>query len=527
MVPLEKETNIEVLRHISLWMRDQIEDLVRENQQIKKLNEEEKQAWLNQEMKEQLLKLQERFYGRGRENLDDAIHRPVGHSQMKLNLHGESESSKKKEEDDSTKVPLSSTTYTYQMSERELKAQSLVRGINAADEAWEKMPGFYQSSTMITVIERIYQQELHQQQKYRLKAQFNTSDKEVIVTAPGPARVRPGSKYSIDFAVTVVSDKYLYHLPLERQRRQMEAQGLKVEVKTLYGLCEAVAEHCNVIIPKIKKEILNDFCAVHLDETPWHILGSDQTHYMWALSNRIGSFYQFEPTRSGKIAEEILGDYEGSVVTDGYGGYNGVKKNPQVRVGQCWSHVRREFLDIEKSYPTEVLEIITIIDKLFDIEAKAKTFDELRELRRTESQDVIKEIYKWIFETRPKHFPRSGIVKAIDYCLKFWLELTWFLKDLSVPLTNNDAERALRHVVMGRKNFNGSKTINGADTAASLYTVIESAKKAGLNPSDYLKYLIDARWFNDELKTPQELAKEKHKKKSKVAFPPVDQWQVH
>ena len=78
----------------------------------------------------------------------------------------------------------------------------------------------------------------------------------------------------------------------------------------------------------------------------------------------------------------------------------------------------------------------------------------------------------------------DGLVKAIDYCLKYWSGLTLFLKDLSVPLSNNDAERALRHVVMGRKNFAGSKSIDGADVAAVLYTVIESAKRvASIQPT--------------------------------------------
>ncbi|MBI4404517.1 MAG: transposase [Deltaproteobacteria bacterium] len=98
--------------------------------------------------------------------------------------------------------------------------------------------------------------------------------------------------------------------------------------------------------------------------------------------------------------------------------------------------------------------------------------------------------------------PSSGLVKAIDYCLGRWKELSAFVDHLQLPLTNNDAERALRHVVMGRKNFAGSKTINGADVAATLYTVIESCKKARLQPREYLKYLITERWHKHEPLSP-------------------------
>jgi hypothetical protein len=173
-----------------------------------------------------------------------------------------------------------------------------------------------------------------------------------------------------------------------------------------------------------------------------------------------------------------------------------------------------------------VREIIGLIDPLMNVEHEAKDFADLTELRKIKSKTQTEKILEWLIEQRPKHLPKSGMVKAIDYALGHWSELTLFLQDLSVPLTNNDAERALRHVVMGRKNFNGSKTINGADVAANIYTVIESAKKAGLNPGDYLRYLIDARWFNDELKTPQKLASEKKKNKGPRVDPPKDQWQI-
>lgn len=180
-----------------------------------------------------------------------------------------------------------------------------------------------------------------------------------------------------------------------RFRRKMASLGLDIEVKTLYGLCEAVAEHCNAVVPMIKKEIRDDFCAVHLDESPWKILGSDGTSYIWAMSNRIGSYYQFEPSRSGKVAEEILKDYEGSVVTDGYGGYNSIKRDEKMRVQQCWAHTRREFYDLRSAYPKEVGEIIPMIDRLFAIEGKAKTFDDLGRLRKTESKLIVKEIEDW------------------------------------------------------------------------------------------------------------------------------------
>ena len=528
MIPLEKETNIEVLRAVSLWLRDHLDEVLKENQKLKNEKESAKQDWLNESLRDQLLKLQERFYGRGRESLA-VEQRPIESSKgSQLTLHADhTNRATESEAENAASFPVASDVcYIYKMSERELATESLMRGLSGGAQAWEEIPRLTQDSYEITILERIIKKVRHSQVKYRLKKGFNHTGKEVMITARGPAKLKSGCQYSIDFATSVVIDKYLYHMPLERQRRKMESQGLSVNVKTLYGLCEGVADHCSVIIPMIKKEILSDFTAAHLDETPWHIIGSEQLGYMWALSNRIGSYYQFEPTRSGRVAEEILKGYEGSVVTDGFSGYNRIKRNEKIRVQQCWSHVRREFYDLYKNYPNEVREIIGLIDPLMNVEHEAKDFADLTEVRKVKSKTQTEKILEWLIEQRPKHLPRSGMVKAIDYALGHWSELTLFLRDLSVPLTNNDAERALRHVVMGRKNFNGSKTINGADVAANIYTVIESAKKAGLNPGDYLRYLIDARWFNDELKTPQQLASEKKKNKGPRVDPPKDQWQI-
>jgi transposase len=404
--------------------------------------------------------------------------------------------------------------------------ESKLRGLNEGQENWDKMKNFFQDTVEITITERIYTKVVHRQAKYRLKDEVNTTGKEVIITAPGPVKIKPGCTYSVDFALAVVSDKYEFHMPLERQRRKMESAGLEIDVKTLYSLCKNVAEHCETILPQIQKDLFNDFCALHLDESPWPIIGGDRTSYMWAVSNRLGSYYRFEPTRSGKVALEILEGYKGAVLTDGFAGYNRIKGHSDYRVGHCWAHARREFYDRWDDYPKETEQIIRLIDQLFSIETKAKTFEELRTLRKVESQKVADEIYSLLLNTKARFLPSEGITSAINYCLKFWKELTLFLKDLSLDLSNNDAERALRHIVMGRKNFGGSKTIDGADVAATLYTVIETAKKVGLQPKHYLKYLITERWHRRVPLSPLGLSHETLGVNKRITFPSKSDWEI-
>ena len=476
MVPLESQSNIEVLRTYAIIATKAVERLEKELAEARKQTTE--QGFLSEALRDQYVKLQERFFGFGREKLDQRP--PTNHKDQQLLIHGDRQAEDATTSKDGTEPgDLTPKTSFYKMAVEELQTEALSRGFKMSEASdWDEVKGLTQDSVEITVIERTYEKIVHKQQKYRFRPSIGT-DKEIIVTAPGPVKLNPGCQYSVDFGISVVTDKYESHLPLERQRRKMEGAGLDVSVKTLYGLCRTIAEHGNTVLAQIREDIFNDkSVAVHLDETTWPIIGAENQSYLWVMCNRSATYFQFEPTRSGKIAEEMLKGYEGSILSDGFSGYNRFKEKPKIIVGNCWSHFRREFYDIRGSYPGQATEILGLMDKLFGIEHQAKTWDDLKKLRDEESTASVKEIYEWLLKEREKHLPSSGMIKAIDYGVGRWKQLTAFLTCLALPLTNNDAERALRHSVLGRKNFAGSKSIDGADTAATLYTIIESCKKA-------------------------------------------------
>ena len=182
----------------------------------------------------------------------------------------------------------------------------------------------------------------------------------------------------------------------------MESGGLSVATKTLYGLCFFVHCYLEDMAERIREEILSCGLCVHLDESPWPIGNSKQSDgYLWVMSNQGGSYYRFEPTRSGQIAKELLGPYGGPVVVDGYGGYkSGLKENHGVVLSFCWSHVRRKFTDIEGNYPGPCSEILDKIGRLFEIERRASDYESLEKLREEESVPLIKEIKDWLFDKR-------------------------------------------------------------------------------------------------------------------------------
>jgi transposase len=505
VIPVQEENSVEVLRTYTLSLIDEVTRLQKEVKRLSNIIDDSKQiAFADIEDKLTRLKVQAFVQGRERIEKTQITARPVGHRDQELLPHGKRVGPETKEDDASS---LLEEVVLHEFTEDGLVDEAKLRGVEPATaEAWEKVEGLFQESREITVIERVYKTRLHRRAKYRLKKEFNQTGKEVLVTAPGPVKLLPGCRYSVEFASQVAADKYDMHLPLERQRRQMEALGLSVSVKTLYGLCRALAELCEkTVVPKIRKEILADFASVHIDETPWALLGG-RGGYMWTMSNRSGAYYRFEPTRSGKIAEEMLKGYRGSVLTDGFSGYERVKKLSGVRLAHCWSHARREFYERRELFPKEAEEAIVLIDELFRLERTAEDFANLRVIRREKSTEALARFREWLTTMRTKHLPNSGLTKAIDYCLKLWPGLSLFATDLTVPLTNNDAERALRHVVVGRKNFLGSKSIDGADAAATLYTVIESAKRVGMVPRGYLEYVADTAGRGHNPLSPLELA---------------------
>lgn len=270
----------------------------------------------------------------------------------------------------------------------------------------------------------------------------------------------------------------------------------------------AVGVHLEPVAEKIRIDILSSGLCIHCDETPWPIQIKEQDDgYMWVIANRAGSFYSFEPTRSGKVIAKTLEGYKGPALADGYVGYNRLKAMEGIILANCWAHARRKFTDIADNYPEETKEILDIIDELFKVERKAKTFEELKTFRNEESAIIVAEIKAWLLRPHEAARPEDYLTGAINYCLNQWRGLTLFLDDVRVPLTNNEAERTIRHAVMGRKNFYGSRTHNGADTTATLYTIVESCKKVELDPRTYINMAVKLLAKGEPVPTPLEYAR--------------------
>ena len=256
---------------------------------------------------------------------------------------------------------------------------------------------------------------------------------------------------------------------------------------------------------KIRQDIFSVPLAVHADETKWPILNDhDSDGNIWTICNMAGAYYRFEPSRSGKIIVEMLKGYAGPVVSDEFSGYNRVKNETKCVLCYCWAHARRNFYEILTNYPEDCTEILLMIDELFAVEREAgRSFEKLKILREEKSRVLADIIKTWLDDKNSKYLlSENEMAKAIRYLLGHWKEFTVFLDDIRVPLSNNHAERSLRHSVLGRKNFYGSKTIDGADVAADHYTIVETCKLVDLDPAAYYRYVVDTNNAGGEVLSP-------------------------
>jgi len=352
----------------------------------------------------------------------------------------------------------------------------------------KEMADQYEEHDEIDVIPMRFVIKHHRRKKYTCQC------RACIETAPGPDKLTPGGRYAVDFAIYSSISKYCDHLPLERQVRMMAREGLEVTSQTLWDQIERLAWLVGYAMPRLLSHVLSH-AVVGADETTWELFdkkpGQGKSWYVWVLRVETGVYYAIRDGRSFKVAEGLLATFAGVLMCDGYAAYVTLaSKYPRVILAHCWAHVRREFVEIEKSFPTACGEVLDLIRELYLIDRRGRESTEknaLSKLRDKESRPVIDKIVEWFYRTLPKCLPESGLHKALGYMVHMWPGLVLFLDDPEIPLDNNGTERAARGPVVGRKNHYGSHSLRGTEVAATFYSLVESAKLTGLDPRFYLR----------------------------------------
>lgn len=352
-----------------------------------------------------------------------------------------------------------------------------------------EMAGQTESNELVSVTEQAFVIEVHESQKYHCRCNG------AVVTAPGPKRLVAGGRYSPSFAIEVAIAKYADHLPLERQAHIMKRDGLRIDSQTLWDQLDLLADYLQPTYEAIIREILTH-PVIHADETRWPLMSNGKTQenklfQAWGLVAPELVAYRILDSRSKEAGAQVLGGYKGVVLADAYTVYQSLADEQDgFVVANCWAHVRRKFVECEQNFPADAATALAMIRQLYAVEREAS--DETRAaLRAEKSRKVLDELFAWARELKPKVLPRSGLGEALTYMLNLETGLKRFLDDPRIPLDNNASERALRGLVLGRKNHYGSRSRRGTEVAAILYTLMESAKLAEISPRAYLRAVVD------------------------------------
>jgi hypothetical protein len=213
--------------------------------------------------------------------------------------------------------------------------------------------------------------------------------------------------------------------------------------------------------------------------------------------------YDYDASRSAEVPKRLLAGFRGYLQTDGYEGYAAFGHEPGVTHVGCWAHARRKFdeaLKAQKSSAkkhrsikeSKALQGLAWIQKLYQIERQTKEVppDERYRIRQERSRPVTLKLRAWLTDAIPRVPPQSLTGKALAYLDGQWPKLVRVLDDGRIPLDTNAVENAIRPFVIGRKNWLFADTVRGAEASANLYSVIETAKRSGLEPFAYLRHVF-------------------------------------
>jgi transposase len=334
---------------------------------------------------------------------------------------------------------------------------------------------------------------------------------EKVITAPMPNQPIDKGFAGPGLLADVLVNKYDDHLPLYRQSERLARHGIELSRQTL---CDWVMQ-CADILQPIVNEMLPDILAspkIHTDDTvvPIQEEGRSKTKEgrLWGY---LGSgppcvIYEYTPDRKQKWAEGFLKNYQGYLQADAYVGYDKIYKTLNIIEVACMAHARRKFFESEPNKDElKKLPAIIYIGKLYDLERKIKDLCPAakKAKRKRYATPILKEYKKWLLAKSIRVIPKSPLGQAIAYTLNNWIALTRYLGNGILDIDNNKAERLMRPIAVGRKNWMFAGSDRGGRAAATIYSLIETCKLNNINPYEYLRDILTRipNTLNRDIKT--------------------------
>ena len=338
----------------------------------------------------------------------------------------------------------------------------------------------------------------------RFKYAHPTLEEYGVKTAPLHQIIDGGIADASVYADVLVK-KFDDHLPLNRISEIYLRDGkVNLSKQTLSDWVLACARWLTPLCTALKKALFQE-SILHVDETILPLLHLLKTinARAWVYVGGSGKllYYQFTTDKKGEHVRETLKDWnpvDGKryLQADAASNYDGLYRQGKVLEIGCWAHARRKFFDIAKQSPAAKTAHAAVekVNALFAIEREsseaAETPEQRYERRQKEAKPKLADLKSWLDNELREILPKTPTAGAIGYCLNHWAALTRYLEDGRTQIDNNAAERALRVVAVGRKNWLFAGSESGGAAAACMYTLIESAKACGLNPREYLEDVL-------------------------------------
>jgi len=329
---------------------------------------------------------------------------------------------------------------------------------------------------------------------------------ERVVQAEAPSRPIDRGIPGPGLLAHVLVAKYADHLPLYRQSEIYAREGVDLDRSTLADWVGAASKLLRPLVEEVSRHV-TAATKLHADDTPVPVLapgnGKTKTGRLWTYvrDDRPANdptppavWFAYTPDRKGEHPRRHLNGFRGTLQADGYAGFHHLYDTGRIREAACWAHVRRKFYDIETAHHSPIAaEAIERIAALYMVESgiRGKPPDVRREIRQSQSRPLLVELRSWFEKMLTTLSRKSETALAIRYALSRWTALTRYLDDGRVEIDNNTAERSLRAVCLGRKNFLFAGSDDGGERAAAIYTLTGTAKLNGLDPEIYLRQVFE------------------------------------
>jgi transposase len=339
-----------------------------------------------------------------------------------------------------------------------------------------------------------------------VRPKLSCANCERIVQAPAPSRPIERGLAGPGLLAHVLVAKYCDHQPLYRQAEMYGREGVELERSTLADWVGGSSRLLEPLVEVLRRHVMSAH-KLHADDTPVPVLapgnGKTKIGRLWTYvrddrpagdSTPAAVWFAYSPDRKGEHPRQHLRSFGGVLQADAYAGFHHLYEGGTIQEAACWAHVRRKFYELQVAHASPLAaEALKRIAELYAIEGeiRGRPPEERLSIRNLRARPLLEALHHWLETTLATVSRKSEIAVAIRYALGRWRALLRYCENGEIEIDNNAAERALRAVALGRKNYLFAGSDSGGERAAAIYSLIGTAKLNGLDPEIYLRHVME------------------------------------